>query len=1147
MRLLRLLLPALALLAAPLGFAAGAAPEPTIVVVGTSFRSPLDASDWAYLSWLASDPALLRDRSYAVYAKSGDADSANPYALVSVVGLQVDPATIGALFERSRHLGQDLAALGEAVGGYYRESNPSAGLGAAEMLSFLAATSYDDKNLFQMLTLMGRSHPGVALAIGTGFAAKLAPGQTTFELRECVTPGGNADANCTSVIGRVTVTANSAVKLTAPAAPLRVPDVGRDGVTAAPADIKGHLNVKLRWATPDALRRQSLLVRGYNVYRATRAYAEARGWDVCPASAALLALNWEAEVAAASPQVVRVNRGPIMMRRYYTTAEAADFDNDAGDGIKGDLEFYTQDDNRNNGLVFDNVGRPTDSRGVFVAGAEFYYYVVPVDLLGRNGTPSCGTLLKICDRDPPAAPKAVTVENDFTATGGGATTSQRFRISWDQVPESAGDNVVAYYVYRWRSLTDLKAMQNLDPATLGAEFVVAGPISHTAGKKARSVTDDASAMYSPKIGADPQFGAAGDDAGRTIWYTVRAVDASACGANFSPNSAPGFGVLRDRAAPVGGGGYLNIQCCAVGVKEGKQDFEQGPSSLDVNRVHFNLSVSRNGTNPAAIVLAEFFVKFAGNSTEYGLMQAEFPADPAVPLVVHPNMLLPGVDPGTLTLGLRVHLDDGKMSAPAYVALPTGPAPFVHTGTFVASRECDTATLNEGLRVRPFCSHAALDPVTGQVNPLYVLLEAAAGAREYRVYRTVDGGPLTLVRQGTYGAPATAGQQLLVVDTAFSPAGGLICYFVRYFDEHGNGGPLHDLGCTQTIGLPPPKPSLGRLQPITPGGVPKLRMKWFESPAGVERFEVAISHGGFPPASLSTALTPLTGQDGAALFDNGQDVYVLGRKYRTGVVGQNFTQTGPEFTVTLDEIDTSKTYWARVRAIGKNGLLSPWSNTVEFTWQMPEQYLAPEVAWPARPLPSETPAFAWDSRITAEFLHGRIPGFLRIGVRIGTAERVRSCFTNYETDPGNPVFSIGGDEAPETFLYPNAAAIPMPGVERPKLLPVMLYRYQVPNDMFPTVSGDIVQVTPLIESIAARRENPVSGLPAACDGWRIYDPYIAVSSGQDGTVDNPTQSELWLLDSHPIVFGARYRYLLVVFNEHGEVRTVIPTNEVDANY
>jgi hypothetical protein len=64
--------------------------------------------------------------------------------------------------------------------------------------------------------------------------------------------------------------------------------------------------------------------------------------------------------------------------------------------------------------------------------------------------------------------------------------------------------------------------------------------------------------------------------------------------------------------------------------------------------------------------------------------------------------------------------------------------------------------------------------------------------------------------------------------------------------------------------------------------------------------------------------------------------------------------------------------------------------------------------------------------------------------------------------------------------------------------------------------------------------------------RIYDPFIAVTSagGPSGTVGFDLPFDIWLMDSMPVTLGARYAYLLVVFRDNGEIRTVIPAGEVE---
>lgn len=1140
-----LLLSALLATAAPT--ARAQAPEPTIVVVGTTIRSPLDNSHWGYLSWLASRPELLRDRPYAVYLKDGAENEALPFRLVGTVKPQTDPATIKTLFERSRHIGQDPAKLNDSITAYFDQLHPGGGVPVQDMFGALTTESLQNDDIFQMLVFMGRAHPGAALSLGTGFATRIHDGTSTFELREKA-PGSN---EFTSVVGRVTITAGQPTVFTAPAAPVVVPSTDRNGAPLPSGDVTNHMNVKLRWASPDPLRRQSLLLRGYHVYRVTRDFAEAQGWQNCPVPAPLASLDWDAEVATSFPQVAKVNRLPIMPRRFYNNAEAGDFDLDEADGIKGDLDFYTQDDNRHNGLQFNGDGDPVDSNNIFVPGAEFYYYVVCEDLLGRQGAVSCGTLVKVCDRTPPVAPKKVRVTNDFAFNPATNQSDQRLRVSWQALPDS--ENAVAYFVYRWRSLPDFKAAQATEPLSLGPEHLVAGPIAHTTGGDTLSVLDQADPTHSPRIGADPKFNTPGDDAGKTIWYSVVAVDNSVCGGNFSPHSAPASGVLRDRVAPLDGGGGLVIRCCTTTLTPGRtQRFSDLAYGLDPERLHFDLVVTREGDQPELIRQAEFWVYDSKNDLTFPLTTADFPASPNTPLSIDASIARPDPAIGTYHLRGKVILADGRSSNMANVDLPNLPDRFQYDGIFEAVRSCQTRNLRPASQ-GDCTTHEAVADNEDDVVPIEIEMEFAVGTREWRVYRSINNRPPTLARQGVLGSPAVAAQLLKIQDLLFSPAGGEACYFVQYFDEHGNGGPMKELGCVKFTGKPPPTPTLARIKPLVDNGNPKAIVRWFCPTAGIDHFEVHVTRSpGLPPDNLSAALT----KDGGTVLktgvQNGLSILRTGKRYITGLVGGDFNGNGPEFTVTFDQIELDQTFHVAIVAVGSSGLKSTKSNIAEFVWETPEELVLPEVKWPARPLPPITEKPDWDARIEARYLGPIRPGpngvgLRRVGVRIGQEIAGRSCMLSAsDFNVNDPLYGIPGNFDPLTRVFTKGDWTESPGVPPPpRLLPGMLYRYQVANALFDEVSNDIVQVTPLMETIAHVYQQPVGGANGPmpnCNGIRIYDPHIAVTGlpGPDSTI----AYDLWLLDSMPVVLGARYAYLLVVFNDQGEIRTVVPAGEVE---
>ena len=116
-------------------------------------------------------------------------------------------------------------------------------------------------------------------------------------------------------------------------------------------------------------------------------------------------------------------------------------------------------------------------------------------------------------------------------------------------------------------------------------------------------------------------------------------------------------------------------------------------------------------------------------------------------------------------------------------------------------------------------------------------------------------------------------------------------------------------------------------------------------------------------------------------------------------------------------------------------------------------------------------------------------------------------------------------------------------ENKSLFPLVVYRYQETNSLFPgKVSGDIVQVTPMMDRIAFRFEND----PSLGIGAVIYDPFIDVLRADlVGLPPGATaRYAMVLLDTQPVILGARYRYILARFGTDGEIAEVIPTAPVE---
>src|SRR6185312_786216 len=164
---------------------------------------------------------------------------------------QTDPAVIKVLLNRAVNLGDDLVELDQRLRNLFQHLMPSQGLTVEQKLAIAIQGSLTDVDNYENLALLARLHPGVAMSIGTAYADLISTnGPTTFEVRQ-FDLAKNQDI---AVVGRVTMTAKSPLVLPAPGAPVAVPETDNKG-NAKTNSAKGNLNVKLRWATPNELRR----------------------------------------------------------------------------------------------------------------------------------------------------------------------------------------------------------------------------------------------------------------------------------------------------------------------------------------------------------------------------------------------------------------------------------------------------------------------------------------------------------------------------------------------------------------------------------------------------------------------------------------------------------------------------------------------------------------------------------------------------------------------------------------------------------------------------------------------------------------------------------------------------------------------------
>jgi len=1042
---------------------------------------------WAYILWQGSAPDLLRGKKVAVYAKSGDAASLASYQRKAIVTLQTDPDTITALLNRAANLGGNLNELDHALTNLFQNLLSPTTRGAmsvGEKLSVIIRGIGTDPEHYGNLLLLARLHPGVSSCLGLAHAELLsAPGLTTFELREY----DFLKAQDIGVIGRVTVASHLPVVLPAPDRPVAVPEVNP----------KGHLNVKLRWALPTNLLHYAVLNYGFNLYRMTRSYAEANSYVATPPSNTVLIT-----LAGTNANVKRLNTPPVLKNKDFDPRFVPGFAPGFGPGQVADFvssgadtnSYFFADDNDQ----FQPGGQP------FVKGSQYYYFVTARDVLGRDGAVSMASaLVTVCDRLPPFAPKGLKVVNDYTNAVGGPR--QLLKLTWLQNTNAPPEATSNYFVYRWSSPSEMQASEG-NPAL----NLIAGPIRHAPGQATLEYLDNGPGA--------PQMPA---DASRTFWYSVRADNGACLPMNLSGNSAPAWGVLRQRAGPPAPTVTISNTCTRPEVRYlGAQDQDLPSPPLDPNYYFFRLTCYRSD---AGIAWADFY--YCDTNSGNFLGRRYFSGDSSSAVSVDYSVLRTAFQGNCIQFLCRVGSTDGKTTTYA-LAPEVGVSAsrvrevlfFAHTATFFDGN-CD--------------EHDPLPPgATEPICPPFTLT-LKAPAKEWKLYRRIDDGPLTMIKQGVTNTDFDS--IIMSKDCALPVYAAKHCYYAQAFDEHGNASALTNFRCLSMKGtLPLPIPMLSRPARVGAEAAPMMSLRWFCAPHGVERFELGIvaTLGETAvrvalPANFSSDLSPdLELKPNTHILIEGGKIntfYDVAQR-RTPRVGPNFGSNGV-FSLNVN-IQRGVTYTVFIRAVDAGGKVGEWSNFEQFLWTPPPPPLAgPQVPWPQRGLPGVTNSFT-------NGIHGIHPVLLSGSVN-GVGVRIGSFFhANWNPESADTSRTLNGNtDDPMRFLYTNVTS-------GDSVFPIVMYRCQVPSTAYPRVSGDIIQVSPLMEQIAYERFG--SGGAA---GIIIHDPFVALSRPGGSTV--PTDPlEIYLLDTQPVVIGAKYKYLLVRFASNHEIAQVIPTAEVE---
>ena len=385
-----------------------------------------------------------------------------------------------------------------------------------------------------------------------------------------------------------------------------------------------------------------------------------------------------------------------------------------------------------------------------------------------------------------------------------------------------------------------------------------------------------------------------------------------------------------------------------------------------------------------------------------------------------------------------------------------------------------------------------------------------------------------------------------------------------------------------------------------GSQPAVQLSWFCDPVGVDRFEVWVAaESGKDPAVESSQLSiPVEVSTNPSLTDeNGESLSFT--IYRTNSLASGFGNNG-EFSINVLVPADKKLYYA-VRAIGAQ-IKDPVTNQFEYAqgdfsnivsdlWIQPVSGPQSVIPWPARPLPGIADiGIPVDSYVPGEgpFFAYPIPPSAMNQVGAGVAILV-GVFP--ATGIGNEVnfeASFPGDREPIEWLfnYRKQATEALGADALEQVYPFVVYRYQVPSSKFPNAQPNLVQVTPLIESISYQKLDGSDQNGVLYEYFRARDPFFIFGTYDQsfpapmpvplsgafsrdvstfvtgiplpGSPTNPEylqidasgnpagsayESTIWVRDVVPASSGASYQYLLVHFTERGEISRIIPTNIV----
>ena len=1150
-----------AFLAHAMPHAAAQGTDALLTTVGTTVKGTKD-HHVAYILWQPGNAEATFGKRFSINRKDGAADSPSQYMRVGMQSLQASPNTIRAMLELGEVVDRWHEAAPGRIDGLYRQVTYQAGeeaaplapevdpdLDVAAKLSYLLASAATDPATLSRLFFLGRAHPGVMIALGHAYQMPLAGGMHTFEIREV-----DLADNDIRVVGRVTLDTENPVVLDAPSAPVRVshPIADQSANTVSPKD---HLNARFRWGVPISLREQMAHAFGFDLFRVRQDKAEEWGWHLTPPSPQdLLSKLGDMDSDDVDPEVAQVNELPILVSNMLTPAEA----DDESDTERID---YADDGVLHEGANGQAVRRP------YQDGEAFYFFVAARGITGMPGNLSPGTLVVMCDTLPSLPPVVESVLSKFVAPANqaqwqaqGQGGTQFLQVKIRQLPTEPIDEAArGYIIYRWDNPSEY--LNHLgDPNFYRLGDLNIGRIGYVDHDPENTF------VYFNDNGEDAPTPANHED--RSVWYTARAVGNSSHDNDIlSGHSGPVPGFLRDFRAPdAPTGDYLICRHLPMVSYFGR--------TTDGAEGHVGIAVVAGRISPR-IVAAEITVEIGLQDQPLRKVHQQRHR------FQHGDILrvnLPYREPTNKDQSMRITVRSvtahGLVSEEPIVldvSEVQAPAPLYAGFQFRmdVERQCRPISSVQA----PWPVHEAFD-ADGTRNPIHgsIAFPGNQGVSEWRIYRRIGSdGPLTLVAKAEGSAlvsPAT-----WVDESMPSESGVRICYFAQLFDQNANPSPLFPIGCTGLLNPDLPTPMLA------PAGVTladdgenmRVALEWFCDPVGVERFEILIARdgGGIPePGGLSPLLA-----DTSETVDSDEFGVLSFYKFQTGRVSGPLMGGGPQFSAALT-LPADATYFFVVVASGPGGpgarANGAASNVVSASWRAEPGGPQPVIPWPARPLgatfdtrqPIETYATGegpfWPVALPRDFDK---PASILVGV------------TRHPLLSGKAatVAMLSSPEPPQNYLF-RVRDNRRVASSLTDLMPFMLYRYQVPSEVYPNARANIVQCTPLIDRMSWQFV-PSDFSPGA---YEIRDPYFQFLDRHEQTPFNlpvaggwtdenapqlnsqpnqplnhqprPAYLEgatgfIFLNDLMPVAQGAKYRHLIVQYDGRGEIKRVIPIEPI----